>query len=713
MVWGTSEVSWFVHRLFGIHDDLAEETDRPGPTRPTHRHHRTAQPGSAKAVILTPTNFKERLDQLQSVDRMEQPVGGVHFVGLDQVRSRVGEKWPHLADRIHRVVGRIIEQHLHPSDLCCRYDDLTYVLVFGDRDPAVAEETCHAITQEIISRLFEPLNEDGVPGTLTATSAMELLPPGPVEPGIACLDSMVDRLARKAGAPRPASARGPAAAGPEWEEMRQAAARSNQPETDLAAAAASRRHADLVERPARGPAAAGPKWEEMRQAAARSNQPETDLVATAAASRRHADLVERPARGPAAADPKWEEMRRAAARSGQPETDRVATAAASRRHADLVECPARGPAAADPKWEEMRRAAARSDQPETDRVATAAASRRHADLVECPARGPAAADPEWEEMRRAAARSGQPETDLVATAAASHRHADLELGYRPIWDARRGAIYMLLARPGGSRWIDLMFKGHPVTIDDTNTRMIAETCYHILERAANDLKHSVARDHKCLVTLPVHYDAIHSDSLVQAYLTHARRIPSKLREMICVELIGAPHGLPCNRLFDLVTSLRLLFRGVMRRTGLDHTDFRAPGEIGVLAYGVDVQPVAEPERDQIRQFDRYCAAATRFNAKTYLHGLRTGSLTTAAIAAGFTFINGDFVADRVRKPEVAYRLSLPDLYRSALRRARAKAAPPRLHGRLSAGQPLSGGTTAPPQAAGGTQEQDPPWPGSW
>lgn len=67
-------------------------------------------------------------------------------------------------------------------------------------------------------------------------------------------------------------------------------------------------------------------------------------------------------------------------------------------------------------------------------------------------------------------------------------------------------------------------------------------------------------------------------------------------------------------------------------------------------------------------FDRFCDGAQKAGLRTYVHGLRTMSMTTAAIAAGFAYVDGDTIKSVSEDAGGLYRFEMRNLIRNWIKK---------------------------------------------
>lgn len=247
--------------------------------------------------------------------------------------------------------------------------------------------------------------------------------------------------------------------------------------------------------------------------------------------------------------------------------------------------------------------------------------------------------------------------------------ADVQLVYRPMWDVKRNAVttYVCVpARPGAGGRLQVGESEIP-RLEEPEVSQRLDLM--IQKRVIGDLRKLVESGKQQLLCLPVHFETLASNQRRLAYLDRCRRgVPPHGVKLLVFELMGIPEGIPQNRLLELATALRRFSRGVLLRTKVSETVFRPPNETGIAAIGFEhFAAFGIAESRQIAEMERFASAAKKAALATYVHGLRTISLTTAAIAAGFDFVDGDVVTSVVDTPSGAYSFQMQDLFTARFR----------------------------------------------
>jgi hypothetical protein len=68
----------------------------------------------------------------------------------------------------------------------------------------------------------------------------------------------------------------------------------------------------------------------------------------------------------------------------------------------------------------------------------------------------------------------------------------------------------------------------------------------------------------------------------------------------------------------------------------------------------------------IEKLPQFAERANRQGLRTYVHGLSSTAMATAAITAGFDYVDGDAVATIADTPSDAYPFTVENLYASIL-----------------------------------------------
>jgi hypothetical protein len=91
--------------------------------------------------------------------RAPSPRGSIHgarlsLVGLGELRTHLGDRWPELSERVHSLAQVVIARHLTPGDVFDAHGDDGYVVLFSQLSKIEADFKCRVIAKEIGAKLL-------------------------------------------------------------------------------------------------------------------------------------------------------------------------------------------------------------------------------------------------------------------------------------------------------------------------------------------------------------------------------------------------------------------------------------------------------------------------------------------------------------------------------------------------------------------------------
>jgi hypothetical protein len=238
--------------------------------------------------------------------------------------------------------------------------------------------------------------------------------------------------------------------------------------------------------------------------------------------------------------------------------------------------------------------------------------------------------------------------------------------YRPIWDVKRSAVANFYLLPGNYLGSGHWRYGDAEVPGLESVELCRRLDDMILRQVVLDLQALQRQGRRLVISFPVHFESVSTPTRRSSLLERWRTLSPELRKLGVFEIVGAPEGVPQGRLAEIVNYLRTESRGVLVRVPLTTLSFRSFTGAGILAIGAELGPNPGTEERLMGAFREFVANAERARLVTYIHGLRSFSLTIGAIGAGFSFVDGDPVSSISEHPEEAYRFGLEDLYAQRL-----------------------------------------------
>ncbi len=242
--------------------------------------------------------------------------------------------------------------------------------------------------------------------------------------------------------------------------------------------------------------------------------------------------------------------------------------------------------------------------------------------------------------------------------------ADVRVIFRPLWLAQGEVISTFLGIPVAERKYGVYENSYDVLYDPQDARAIFELDAHVLRCVARELRRLASERKNALVSAPVHFQTMACVKRRVAYIELCGRLVGDHCDHMLYELMELPEGVPQARIVELVSALRPYGRAVMAKFDLDHDNFDAYRAAGLHAVGADIYSERGDEAELMARMDRFAELASRNRLKTYIHGVRTSSVMTAAIASGFNYIDGYALTSVADEPVGVYSLALEDSYRN-------------------------------------------------
>jgi len=234
--------------------------------------------------------------------------------------------------------------------------------------------------------------------------------------------------------------------------------------------------------------------------------------------------------------------------------------------------------------------------------------------------------------------------------------------YRPMWDVQRNALATYVCVPAVDDQSGATVTGEAAIPDVAHPDVAFELDTRVLTQVIEDLKILESVGRKLLLIAPVHFETIATRRRRDAYIRLCQAISPASVKLVIFELIGVPEQIPPGRLFELAAHFRSVSRAVILRTPVTRSQIYFPYETGIFAVGADLSGAEQGEAELMRHMERLAAATAKAGLRSYIHGLGSVSLTTAAVGAGFDYIDGDTITNVVDAPRSAYRFEARNIY---------------------------------------------------
>ncbi|MBL8644558.1 MAG: EAL domain-containing protein [Rhodospirillaceae bacterium] len=256
--------------------------------------------------------------------------------------------------------------------------------------------------------------------------------------------------------------------------------------------------------------------------------------------------------------------------------------------------------------------------------------------------------------------SSQPEVRL--TEADVKALAPLKLGFHPMWHVQHKLITgyrCVLALNGTRPTLREASRMLNETADDViKAKIDMAACTQAVERVQTMLRYG----RKALLIVPVNFSTIEQPRFLVPFMDTLGKAAPDAMKLLVFELLGLPPGVTRFRLQEPFSHLRSKCRAVVVRTGSDFTNLEAFRDMGAHAVGLDAGEYPWKEHKMIAYMEQFAAIAQRHRLQAFVHGVPTNSLTVAAVAAGFTYVDGPAIAGSLEAPEAIHEFAVESLY---------------------------------------------------
>ena len=243
---------------------------------------------------------------------------------------------------------------------------------------------------------------------------------------------------------------------------------------------------------------------------------------------------------------------------------------------------------------------------------------------------------------------------------------DLSFVYLPLWHVKHRAIGTFLCLP------TLPVTRFQVLVGDAifaaaPPALVCELDIGILKKVKGDLEALLAGGKRAMLSLPVHFETLARSPQRRRYLSACAELTDGVRQLLALELVDLPEGAPAGRIAELLAYIRPYSRFLSVRTHLSQAQFDTFSAAKVVAVGVALGRETSSEAELFPRMNRFTQAANQAGLRTYAFELRTRSMTTAALGAGFDSISGQMIGSVMDAPDAAYRFEFADLYAGLLK----------------------------------------------
>lgn len=172
----------------------------------------------------------------------------------------------------------------------------------------------------------------------------------------------------------------------------------------------------------------------------------------------------------------------------------------------------------------------------------------------------------------------------------------------------------------------------------------------VLRKVKQDLQEQRAAGSRRIIGVPVHYSTLYSRACYP-YLELCRSIPNEWRKTLIWEAVKAPIWTWESNLFGILGPLKAIGRVLFLRVDPSGSTFsdvlrnlRHAQAAGVHAVGLDLDDFTGTTAELIQKMEKLASNAKYSNLRTYVYGVSSHELLSAAVNAGIDFVSGNAIA---------------------------------------------------------------------
>lgn len=226
-----------------------------------------------------------------------------------------------------------------------------------------------------------------------------------------------------------------------------------------------------------------------------------------------------------------------------------------------------------------------------------------------------------------------------------HTSSGVQFIYRPLMSVHDKAISAYQCLPVRAMGVVGFSASYDVLSTPNNPKDIAELDGLALEHSSTEYDRLVSTQAHSRIILPVHFATLTHSAQGKAYVEKCRTLFTPKANAMSFELFGLPERLTEYNFGSLVWQLRSAAKHICARVLIDHPDFVDLRVSGVQGVSIDLYDDFRSEHQLFELLNRFCDLAHQEGLLTYVTGIRTVSLNTAAICAGADFVGGYPVSD--------------------------------------------------------------------
>lgn len=259
--------------------------------------------------------------------------------------------------------------------------------------------------------------------------------------------------------------------------------------------------------------------------------------------------------------------------------------------------------------------------------------------------------------------------DVARQPAGESAAPELDFVFRPLLNVKTGLISTYLCLPIKAAGDGTTVSGYRTLPDDPDLRALARLDATSLERAVEIFAGEAVRTARSLVIVPVHFRVISDKVRGEEFFRRCKLLTMEVRKRLIFEVVGIPAKITPDLLEFSVSAIKPYCRQVIARVPMRQSRFAGYRAAGIYAVGLDFYDFGRQGDVSMASLDAFAEAAEKAGLRLFAHGIRSISLSTAVVCAGFDYVGGHAVSDVALAPREPSPFDPKAPYRRLLRAA--------------------------------------------
>lgn len=226
---------------------------------------------------------------------------------------------------------------------------------------------------------------------------------------------------------------------------------------------------------------------------------------------------------------------------------------------------------------------------------------------------------------------------------------DAQFRYYPLWEVRGNDIFCYLCEPFWD-----VGTGEPLPEDALQTefadpKRILALDLETLRKATEQVEEVVAQYGLMTVLIPVHFETLTNTESADAYIQLCDKLIWPVLESVYFEIVSPPIPLSKDGLVRVADRIKPYGRGLLLRVEPSFDRFDQIPADDILSVGMDFRADQRDEGETLSDLKRFASDSGSRGLHSHAHGMKTLTLSLAAVSAGFDFVGSDAISPPLEK----------------------------------------------------------------